>query len=120
MRFMVKKRRQPPAVIIVALIDILIVLLIFLLVTTTFRDQPAVKLELPTSTQKPTPGATDAGLIVTITKQVPYFYLGKQPIKLDALQSELNDAVRKNPQAQAIRTRSRGECRQLLQLDLSI
>src|SRR5262245_18284006 len=99
MRFMVKKKRQPPAVIIVALIDILIVLLIFLLVTTTFRDQPAVKLVLPTSKEKPKPGATETGLLVTITKQAPFLYLGKLPVTEDKLQSEFNAAVQRNPQA---------------------
>src|SRR5262245_49302083 len=105
MRFMVKKKRQPPAVIIVALIDILIVLLIFLMVTTTFRDQPAVKLVLPESKQNPQPGAANTGLIVTITKQAPYLYLGKLPITLDKLQADLTAAVKENPQARlAIRT----------------
>src|SRR5262245_15364295 len=98
MRFMVKKKRQPPAVIIVALIDILIVLLIFLLVTTTFRDQPAVKLVLPTSKEKPKPGAMETGLIVTITKEPPFLYLGKRPVMEDKLQAELNAAVQRNPQ----------------------
>ena len=98
MRFMVKKKRQPPAVIIVALIDILIVLLIFLLVTTTFRDQSAVKIVLPASKEKPKPGATDTSLILTITKQAPFLYLGKRPVTEDKLQLELNAAVQRNPQ----------------------
>jgi len=51
MRFLVRKRRTAPAVIIVALIDVLIVLVIFLLVTTTFKQQPAMHLTLPESTQ---------------------------------------------------------------------
>jgi len=51
MRFFVRKRKQTPTVIIVALIDILIVLLIFLMVTTTFKQQPALRLALPESTQ---------------------------------------------------------------------
>ena len=97
---MVKKRRQTPPVIIISLIDILIVLLIFLMVTTTFREQPAVKLVLPESKQKPKPGATDSAVIVTVTKQAqaPYFYVGKLPVTRDRLQSELNAAVQRNPQ----------------------
>jgi biopolymer transport protein ExbD len=67
MRFLVRKRRQPPAIIIVALIDILIVLLIFLMVTTTFKQQPALRLALPESSQALKTGAQeDAPLIVTI------------------------------------------------------
>ena len=58
MRFYIRKRRQAPAVIIVALIDILIVLLIFLMVTTTFKQQPALKLALPESSQAKRPAPT--------------------------------------------------------------
>jgi biopolymer transport protein ExbD len=64
MRFYVHKRRQAPAVIIVALIDILIVLLIFLLVTTTFKQQPALKLSLPESSQAQKSGANEAPPLV--------------------------------------------------------
>ncbi len=60
MRFYARKRRQAPAVIIVALIDVLIVLLIFLLVTTTFKQQPALKLALPESSQAQKSGAQEA------------------------------------------------------------
>jgi biopolymer transport protein ExbD len=67
MRFIVRKRRQAPAVIIVALIDVLIVMLIFLLVTTTFKQQPALRLALPESTQTAKSGANeDAPLIVSV------------------------------------------------------
>jgi biopolymer transport protein ExbD len=60
MQFYARKRRQPPAVIIVALIDILIVLLIFLMVTTTFKQQPALRLALPESSQAKKTGANEA------------------------------------------------------------
>ena len=59
MRFFVRKRRTTPAVIIVALIDVLIVLLIFLLVTTTFKQQAALKLQLPESSQAKKAGANE-------------------------------------------------------------
>ncbi len=59
MRFLVRKRRTAPAVIIVALIDVLIVLVIFLLVTTTFKQQPALRLSLPESSQNLKAGAAD-------------------------------------------------------------
>ena len=65
MRFYVRKRRQAPAVIIVALIDILIVLLIFLLVTTTFKQQPALKLSLPESSQAQKSGANETPPLVS-------------------------------------------------------
>ena len=59
MRFLIRKRRTAPAIIIVALIDVLIVLVIFLLVTTTFKQQPALKLALPTSTTALKSGANE-------------------------------------------------------------
>ena len=36
-------------------------------------------------------------MIVTITKQAPFLYLGKQPVKLEKLQSELTAAAQRNP-----------------------
>src|SRR5262249_44396540 len=87
----------PPPVIIISLIDILIVLLIFMMVSTTFRDQPAVKLTLPESKQKPTTGVTDSSAVVTVTKE-PYFYLGKERIPPEKLETELIELVKKNPQ----------------------
>lgn len=59
MHFLIRKRRTAPAVIIVALIDVLIVLVIFLLVTTTFKQQPALKLALPSSTSALKSGASE-------------------------------------------------------------
>jgi len=59
MRFLIRKRRSAPAVIIVALIDVLIVLVVFLLVTTTFKQQPALRLTLPESSQNLKAGAAD-------------------------------------------------------------
>ena len=99
MRFTVRRRRQPPAVIIVSLIDIMIVLLIFLMVTTTFKDAPALRLTLPESKQTELkPGANEnPPLIVTITTNQPYFYLGKNPVTLDRLERELRERVQQNP-----------------------
>ena len=101
MRFTVRRRRQPPAVIIVSLIDIMIVLLIFLLVTTTFKDAPALKLTLPESKLTKDdlkPGVNEnPPLIVTITTNRPFFYLGKTPVTIDRLESELQERVKLNP-----------------------
>jgi biopolymer transport protein ExbD len=70
MRFFIRKRRSTPTIIIVALIDVLIVLLIFLMVTTTFKQQSALKLALPESSQSEKAGASeDAPLIVSIDPQ---------------------------------------------------
>ena len=70
MKFLVHKRRTAPAVIIVALIDVLIVLVIFLLVTTTFKQQPALKLALPESSQALKSGANEnPPLVVSIDEK---------------------------------------------------
>lgn len=98
MRFFTRKRRQPPAVIIVSLIDILIVLLIFMMVTTTVRQHPAVRLALP-ETRVAHDGATEDQIVVTVTAQPPYFYLGQQQVTLDQLTAELVTRAAKDPNA---------------------
>lgn len=101
MRFSIRKRRATPTVIIVALIDVLIVLLIFLMVTTTFKQQPALKLQLPESSQAQKTGASeDVPLIVSVDPQ-GNLRLGNEgeglPVTVDALRAELTARVEKNP-----------------------
>ena len=97
MRFLVRKRRHAPAVIIVALIDVLIVLLIFLMVTTTFKQQSALKLTLPESSQAQKPGADEnAPLVVSIDTNGVY-YLDKLARTFEQLKSELVARAAKNP-----------------------
>jgi biopolymer transport protein ExbD len=102
MHFHVHKRRQAPAVIIVALIDVLIVLLIFLMVTTTFRQQPALRLALPESTQAKKPGATEhPPLVVSIDAQgIIHIGPDARAVTPDQLKSELAAAVEKDPNLQ--------------------
>src|SRR3974390_1520902 len=100
MRFHFHKRRQAPAVIIVALIDILIVLLIFLMVTTTFKQQPALKLALPESSQAVKTGANEnAPLIVSIDPEGNLRF-GKEakPVTIERLREELQAAAARNPE----------------------
>ena len=100
MRFTVTKRRSPPAVIIVALIDVLVVLLIFLMVTTTFKQQPALKLALPESSQSLKSGATEnPPLVVTIAANGNLF-LGADnlPVTPERLHRELASRAADNPQ----------------------
>jgi len=97
MRFYIRKRRSTPAVIIVALIDVLIVLVIFLLVTTTFKQQAALKVQLPDSSEAKKPGANEnPPFIVTIDTNGTYF-VEKMPITYDQLKDRLKAAVEKNP-----------------------
>lgn len=96
MRFSNRKARRTPGVIVIALIDILIVLLIFLMVTSSFRQTPALKLALPESNQPRQGTTSDAGVIVTIAKSDPRFWLDKRPVTFDRLQSELRARVSTN------------------------
>jgi biopolymer transport protein ExbD len=98
MRFYVRKRRQAPAVIIVALIDILIVLLIFLLVTTTFKQQPALKLSLPESSQALKSGANEAPPVVVSIDSKGDLRYGSDatPVTMERLKERLQSEVRTN------------------------
>jgi len=99
MRFYVRKRRQAPAVIIVALIDILIVLLIFLMVTTTFKQQPALKLALPESSQAKKAGANESPPLVVSIDPKGMLRLGAdaRPVTAERLKEELLAQVAKTP-----------------------
>ena len=99
MRFLTRKRKQTPTIIIVALIDVLIVLLIFLMVTTTFRQQPALKLVLPESSQAQKAGAQEqAPLIVSIdTKGNLRLGTDALPVTDERLRSEFKSRAEKDP-----------------------
>ena len=99
MQFYVRKRRQAPAVIIVALIDILIVLLIFLMVTTTFKQQPALKLALPESSQAQKTGANEAVPLIVSIDRKGNLLLGADTnsVTIERFKAELLAAVAKTP-----------------------
>jgi biopolymer transport protein ExbD len=91
MHFAVRKRRQSPAVIIVALIDVLVVLVIFLIVTTTFKQQPALKITLPQSTQAKKGGANENPPTIVFIDATGSLRLGNEaaPVTSDRLRQEL-------------------------------
>ncbi len=91
MRFLVHKRRSAPAVIIVALVDVLIVLLIFLMVTTTFKQQSALRLALPESSQAKKNGAGEIETFEVSIDANGLFYLinDKYPKKPEVILGEL-------------------------------
>ena len=98
MRFFVHKRRHAPAVIIVALVDVLIVLLIFLMVTTTFKQQSALKLALPESSQAQKSGANEnPPLVVNIDTNGVYSFKDLVPKTFEQMKSELISQATKNP-----------------------
>jgi biopolymer transport protein ExbD len=98
MHFLVHKRKQTPTVIIVALIDVLIVLLIFLMVTTTFKQQAALKLALPESSQAKKSGANENPPLVVSIDANGIYYLDKLPKTFDQLKTELLSQAAKDPQ----------------------
>jgi biopolymer transport protein ExbD len=98
MRFLIHKRRNTPTIIIVALVDVLIVLLIFLMVTTTFKQQSALKLKLPESSQAKKEGATDnPPLVVNINTNGVYSFKDLVPKTYEQMKSELISQAAKNP-----------------------
>jgi len=99
MQFHLHKRRQAPAVIIVALIDILIVLLIFLMVTTTFKQQPALKLTLPESSQAKKTGATETAPLIVMIDPKGNLRLGADatPVTIERLKEKLLAELAKTP-----------------------
>src|SRR6266851_4310396 len=99
MRFYVRKKRQAPAVIIVALIDVLIVLLIYLMVTTTFKQQPALKLALPESSQAQKTGAQETPPLVVSIDPKGNLRLGPEgkPVTAERLRADLLEAAARTP-----------------------
>jgi biopolymer transport protein ExbD len=95
MQFTTRRRRGTPTVIIVSLIDVLIVVLIFLIVTTTFKQQPALKLTLPESTQQKS-GSGNESLIATVAKNGT-LYLKADPVTLEVFKKRLTEAAAANP-----------------------
>jgi biopolymer transport protein ExbD len=99
MRFYTRKRKQAPAVIIVALIDILIVLVIFLMVTTTFKQQSALKLSLPESSQAKKTGAQESPPLIVTVDPKGNLRLGPEakPVTVEQLKEDLAAEVAKSP-----------------------
>ncbi|MCS7090346.1 MAG: biopolymer transporter ExbD [Verrucomicrobiota bacterium] len=99
MQFRVRSQRRPPTVIIVALIDVLIVLIIFLMVTTTFKQQPAVRLALPESSQaRPSGVHEDPPLVITVDAEGRLFWDGEAaPLNEAALQARLKQEASRRP-----------------------
>jgi|ERR1035438_5546113 biopolymer transport protein ExbD len=98
MRFLIHKRRNTPTIIIVALVDVLIVLLIFLMVTTTFKQQSALKLKLPESSQAKKEGATEnPPLVVNINTNGVFSFKDRVPKTYEQMKSELILQAEKNP-----------------------
>jgi biopolymer transport protein ExbD len=77
---------------------VLIVLLIFLMVTTTFKQQSALKLALPESSQAKKSGANENPPFIVSINNNGIFFLEKLPVTFDQIRSELLKQAAKNPQ----------------------
>ena len=104
MKFYPRRRRTAPAIIIISLIDVLIVMLVFLMFTTSIKNTPAVKLELPESSDSPKAGASaeKPPMIVTIAKSAPHFFVGNRAVTGDKLLGELQAAKQQDPQIRLV------------------
>ena len=76
--------------------------LIFLMVTTTFKQQPALKLALPESTQAKKTGANEAAPLVVSIDPKGILRLGAdaKPVTIERLKEELLAAIAKKPDLQ--------------------
>ena len=79
-------------------IDVLMVVLIFMVVSTTFKNQAAVRLALPESSQAQREAAVSKALVITVAKEAPHFYFGTEPVEEAALEAELKKAMEGNPE----------------------
>jgi biopolymer transport protein ExbD len=70
---------------------------IFLLVTTTFRQQNALKLQLPESSQAKQSGANDNPPFVVSIDTNGVYYVEKMAVTFDQLKERLKSAAAKNP-----------------------
>ena len=104
MKFYPRRRRTAPAIIIISLIDVLLVMLVFLLFTTTFKNTPAVKLELPESTEamKPGAGQDKPPMIVTVAAAEPNYFVGNRAVTADRLLGELKSAKASDAQVRLV------------------
>ena len=76
-------------------------LLIFLLVTTTFKQQPALRLSLPESSQAQKTGANEAPPLLVSIDPKGSMRLGTdaRPVTLERLKEELVAGVGQEPKA---------------------
>ena len=107
MRFLIHKRRNTPTIIIVALVDVLIVLLIFLMVTTTFKQQSALKLKLPESSQAQKSGANENPPLVVSIDTNGIYYLDKLPKTYRATEKRIDFAGGEKSEARSRHQRRR-------------
>jgi biopolymer transport protein ExbD len=104
MKFYPRRRRSAPTIIIISLIDVLIVMLVFLLFTTTIKNTPAVKLELPETSDVVKTGASTEKppLVITVARTDPHFFVGNRAVTGDNLFTELQAAKRSDPKVRLV------------------
>jgi biopolymer transport protein ExbD len=66
------RRREDPEINLISLIDVMLVLLIFFMVSTTFNQEGRIKVQLPQSSDTPTPNEAHEPLVLTVTAEGTY------------------------------------------------
>jgi biopolymer transport protein ExbD len=89
-------RKKRPIINITSLIDVIFLLLIFFMVSSTFKEQPGMKLELPSSKSFERTEIKD--LVLRVQKSGTdsvVFFLNSDPVELDSLPNLLKAALPK-------------------------
>jgi len=94
-----RQKRKSVNINITSLIDVMFMLLIFFVVTTTFKEQPAIKVELPNSQTASSAVLEDH--VLTVTKEGA-LYLNDQRYKKESLLEELKLISQKNKKASVV------------------
>ncbi len=94
------RKRQISEINVVPYIDVMLVLLIIFMITTPLLSQ-GVKVDLPKATAKALPDQNIPPIIISVDPSNNYFSnisaTPSQPINASDLQSEISDALAKNP-----------------------
>ncbi|OQY27766.1 MAG: hypothetical protein B6244_09685 [Candidatus Cloacimonetes bacterium 4572_55] len=81
-----KRARKKATINVTSLIDVLFLLLIFFMVSSTFKEQPGMKLELPSAKSSDMLAAEELSLFVSKEQKL---FLNDQPIDEERLKAQL-------------------------------
>ncbi len=81
-----EKKKKRVIINITSLIDVLFLLLIFFMVSSTFIEKPAMKLDLPKTSQKKTSRVENYSLFITRDEKI---FLNQKEVNLSNLQPQL-------------------------------
>lgn len=88
---LIRPEKRKPAINITSLLDVLFLLLIFFMVSSTFKEQPGMKLELPSAKSSEVQPVEDLVLFVSADQAL---YLNDEPVTRQALRTKLADVAK--------------------------